>query len=113
MSIESAISMLLEDNKGWSVDNEIDTAGTHLVGKLPITFPELYDLFGPPGENTALAEDYRVWWNIIWDDGVGATVYEYNKYPTPVKQVQEWNIGSTHNADEVMERLEEILAAGR
>lgn len=114
MNIDSAIAILLETEKDWSVDNEVDAAaGTHLIGKISITFQELYDLLGHPAEGTALAEDNRVWWNIFWDDGVGATVYEYNKYPTPVKQVEEWNIGSTCNADEVMERLEKIIGTGR
>ena len=65
-------------------------AGTSLQGYVTTTYAQLAKTFGQPydyGDGKTRAE-----WDIVFEDGTVATVYDWKCYE-PIEDVAEWNIG--------------------
>jgi hypothetical protein len=80
-------------------DSEIDVNGTSYQGVISETFENLLKVFGTPmgasGDNKVDVE-----WNIMFNDGVVATIYNWKNGPVSMGEngtnpvdIQEWHIG--------------------
>jgi len=93
-------------------DGHVDTDGTSLQGEVTATFKELTDLFGAYTEADGHKVDAH--WQIKFDDGLVATVYNYKdginycgESGTPVEQITEWHVGGDKNA--AVQRVQILL----
>ena len=70
--------------------------GTHLQGRINITYKQLASVFGEPtselGDN---GDKVRMEWCLKFEDGTIATIYDWKEY-RPIEEVTDWHIGG-HN----------------
>lgn len=89
-------------------DKAIDTDGTSLKGRVDVPYDRLEAQFGRPldvwGDGKVQAS-----WDLQFDDGKVATIYDWKEYGTPYQQVRDWHIGGYDS--EVVGRIQSILGA--
>lgn len=89
-------------------DKAIDTDGTSLKGRVDVPYDRLEAQFGRPldvwGDGKVQAS-----WDLQFDDGKVATIYDWKEYGTPYQQVRDWHIGGYDS--EVVRRIQSILGA--
>lgn len=75
--------------------NNIDgPSGTWLQGKIVCTYADLLRVFGPPrgGPDYRNGDKVTCEWNIKFEDGTVATIYDWRESQTP-KALYDWHIG--------------------
>lgn len=79
--------------------------GSFRVGQVEATYGKLVEVFGEPEPSV----DWRTnaEWVLQFDDGEVASIYDYRKYHSELKDIQEWNIGGT--SPNVVERIHQLL----
>lgn len=81
--------------------HDIDTNMTHLQGYITATYRDLINVFGEPIDGRGCpGEKTDVEWNIQFEDGTVATIYNWKngfnycgEFGTPVHSIISWNIG--------------------
>lgn len=90
-------------------EKAIDTNGTCLQGYLDnVPYERLEALFGRPLDVWG-CDKVQAEWELQFDDGKVATIYDWKNYGTPYEQVRDWNIGGYDS--EVVARIQSILGA--
>ena len=79
-------------------DKNINVGGTSLMGYITVTFAQLVDVFGEPGENDGYKTDAE--WEIEFADGKVATIYNWKNGHNyngcdgeDVEDITDWHIG--------------------
>jgi len=97
-----------------------DWQSSWLQGDMNTTYAKLVEVFGPEHSK---GDDYKVQaeWNLIFEDGTYATIYDYKEGDAyngpgqgiPKEQVTDWHIGGTNPAaaDRVKDALLEYTTA--
>ena len=92
----------------------IKTSGTHLQGHTQATYADIVKAFGEPMEEGF--DDYKsdAEWEILFEDGTVATIYNYKnginycgESGTPTEQITDWHIGGFN--EKAVERIQEVL----
>lgn len=79
-----------------------ETRNTRLIGLLDAAYDNLVMAFGPPLLSNNFGTHFE--WNIMFNDGTIATVYDYNM-AKPCYDVMEWHVGGrTIDALRLVER---------
>lgn len=88
--------------------NKANANMTSLKGEFPITYAELVEIFGRPdyGPNADL-DKVTCEWNLKFEDGVIATIYDYKTGRTPMGEY-EWHIGG-HDDEAYNHVVDEII----
>jgi hypothetical protein len=95
-------------------DSEIDVNGTSYQGEISETFENLLKVFGTP---MGASDDNKVdvEWNIMFNDGVVATIYNLKNGPASMGEkgtnpvdIETWHIGgktisAIHDVEEILE----------
>jgi hypothetical protein len=77
--------------KTHSQDDTIDTNGTFLQGKINLPYSKLEKVLGAP---MRFQDDkVRVEWDIVFNDGLVATIYDWKEYSRAPHEVTDWHIG--------------------
>jgi hypothetical protein len=92
---------------------DLNTAGCSHQGTLRgVTYQQICEQLGEPHGGDGYKTDAE--WDLRWEDGTVATIYNWKDGPnyndgggTPVKLIQEWNIGAKNILDIV--RVFEVL----
>lgn len=93
-------------------DNSINVNGTHLQGYVDTSYERLVSLFGEPctGWGKTDAE-----WEILFDDGLVATIYNYKdgknycgSMGLELDEIRDWHIGGHDKV--VVERVKAVLS---
>ena len=88
-----------------TLENQLPFVGGSRQGSLSdITYNEIKNKFGNPTySETSGDEKVQAEWDIKFDNGVRATIYDYKQYDLPPEDVTEWSVGgnSPHSAYEV------------
>ena len=95
--------------------NDANANMTSLKGEFPITFAELVEIFGRPnyGPNADL-DKTTCEWNLKFEDGTIATIYDYKTSRTPMGEY-EWHIGGhdtlayTHIVDTIIQHRDKLV----
>lgn len=68
--------------------------GTSLKGYITATYDELADVFGEPtcGPDDRLDDKVTCEWQLLFEDGTYATIYDWKEHATPMGQ-HSWHIG--------------------
>ena len=81
--------------------DEFEFIGGHRVGSLwDTTYDEIVSKFGPPtsaipsGDNKVQAE-----WDIQFENGSRASIYDYKQYDIPYEEVTDWSVGGNTPQD--------------
>ena len=88
---------------------------TSLKGEFPITYAELVEIFGRPnyGPNADL-DKTTCEWNLKFEDGTKASIYDYRTSSTPMGEY-EWHIGGhdaqayTHIVDTIIQHRDKLV----
>ena len=74
--------------------NQTDGNMTSYKGEFLITYAELVEIFGQPnhGPNTADLDKVTCEWELQFEDGTIATIYDWKEFRTPMGEY-EWHIG--------------------
>lgn len=90
-------------------------SATHLVGELDISYAELVDLFGPPGQGDGYKVDAE--WIIVSDDGTCATIYNYKTGRSylgaegqDVENIRDWHVGG--HDENALKLVQQIITTG-
>jgi hypothetical protein len=86
--------------------NDCDPCGTSLMGYMNATYYDLVTVFGEPnyGPNDSMDDKVTCEWNLTFEDGTVATIYDYKEGSTPFYNY-DWHIGG-HNMDAVTHVME-------
>lgn len=87
----------------------VPTNGTSLKGYTIATYYELVELFGEPTQGDPAKTQAE--WEIEFEDGTMATIYDWKMYGIPVEQIGEWNIGGKDS--QAVELVEQVIQAYR
>jgi hypothetical protein len=81
--------------------------GTGLMGHIRTTYGDLVDTFGEPTRGYTGDGKTTVEWQLIFEDGTIATIYDYKEDLTPL-DLYEWHIGGRNGSavDRVLEVME-------
>lgn len=82
------------------------TGGTHLQGEIRTTYDKLVKVFGNPDYQGSDGDRVTCEWDIQFEDGTIATIYDWKEYETPL-HLYNWHIGgkSSDAVDRVREQL--------
>lgn len=92
-------------------NGRFDINGTHLQGYIETRYSTLVQVFGEPTFEWNGDDKTTVEWNLQFEDGTVATIYDYHTYQTPFG-TYDWHIGGKtplakqHVLDAVHEALE-------
>ena len=110
---------VLEGDAPFTTHNQghVDIAGTHLIGYLEASGDDITRVFGPSMEPNSLDAKTDWEWQVRFDDGTVATIYNYKNGPnyghTDVKQsdVWRWHVGGRD--EQAHSRVVEAVNNGR
>jgi hypothetical protein len=94
--------------KGFSTEN-VEVNGTWLQGYTVATRREIESVFGKPNYESE-GDKVTTEWNILFDDGTVATIYDWKRYEMGAPEMDErieWNIGGREPI--AVERVEDAL----
>lgn len=107
-----------EKEGGFLVSDTVSVDGTSLHGYLDTTFDSLVKVFGPPNFDDISSDDkVKIEWDIKFNDGTVATIYDYKNYEMSNDEVKEknkdWHIGghSDDSLKEVVRKMEKSKVA--
>jgi hypothetical protein len=86
-------------------DDLIDTNGTHFLGNINLPFDSIAAALGQPMRGDF--DKVKAEWNIQFDDGLVATIYDWKEYDREPEQVTDWHIGGKNQL--VVQRVYNIL----
>lgn len=94
-------------------DDLINTSGTHLMGRINLPFHKITSALGDPIRFNADEGDgkVRIEWDIKFQDGEIATIYDWKEYKRRPEDVTDWHIGG--RSFEVVQRVYDILREGK
>lgn len=98
------------DTMGFTVGNA-QINGTYLQGEIVTTRAEIEAVFGPPNYEGDPTDKVITEWDITFDDGTVATVYDWKRYdegPVGMHESYSWHIGGASN-----DAVDYVLAALR
>jgi hypothetical protein len=99
------------DTMGFTVGNA-QINGTYLQGEIITTRAEIEAVFGPPNyEDSDPTDKVITEWDITFDDGTVATIYDWKRYdegPVGMHESYSWHIGGASN-----DAVDYVLAALR
>jgi hypothetical protein len=82
-----------------------DMYGGHLVGYVETTYAKLVECFGPPPPSGP-ERKITAMWQIAFEDGTVASVYDWKEGKTPI-QAYDWSVSGENN--EAVLRVAEAL----
>ena len=95
-----------------SHDNQFDFVGGSRQGSLDdVTYSEIISKFGQPTYDEPSSDNkVQVEWDIRFDNGVRATIYDYKQYDVPPEEIDHWSVGgnSSESAFEVYKVMDLI-----
>lgn len=93
-------------------DDLINTSGTHLMGRINLPFHQIAAALGDPIRFNDDEGDgkVRIEWDLKFDDGEVATIYDWKEYNRAPEDVTDWHIGG--RSFEVVQRVYDILRKG-
>jgi hypothetical protein len=92
----------------------IKTSMSSLRGCIEVSYADLVKAFGEPMEDGF--DDYKsdAEWEILFEDGTVATIYNYKngvnycgESGTPTEQITDWHVGGFN--ENAVERIQEVL----
>ena len=93
-------------------ETEIDPSGTHLQGRVEVSYEKLVGIFGEPMEGDEYKVDAE--WLLEFEDGTVATIYNYKDGKSydaigglETEYIVDWHIGGMEN--KVVSRIKELL----
>lgn len=93
-------------------ENSIDvqTWGTYLIGTVETRYDTLVRVFGEPVMYDGIDEKTTCQWNLEFEDGSVATIYDWKTEQTPL-EAYEWHVGgkSPEALTNVLDTLNEAL----
>lgn len=69
-----------------------ETAGSSLVGILDVSYHDLERVFGPPHVDGSWDGKTKAEWDVKFEDGTVAAIYDYRSPDDPVEN-REWHVG--------------------
>ena len=69
-----------------------ESSGSSLISYIDISYSDLERVFGPPHIDGSPDGKTEVGWQVKFEDGTVATIYDY-KTGCPAAENREWNIG--------------------
>jgi len=94
--------------KTHNQDDLINVTGTHLLTTINLPFHKIAATLGDPIRFKPEDDDkIRVEWDIKFQDGEVATIYDWKEYKRAPEDVTDWHIGG--RSFEVVQRVYDIL----
>lgn len=95
--------------KTHNQDDLISVTGTHLLTTINLPFHKITSALGDPIRFNADEGDgkVRIEWDIKFEDGEVATIYDWKEYNRAPEDVTDWHIGG-HRFD-VVQRVYDLL----
>jgi hypothetical protein len=90
---------------------EAHTYGTHLIGYIETRYDTLVQVFGEPTMSGGVDDKSHTQWNLEFEDGTVATIYDWKEPELPL-ELYNWHVGGrgqealSHVLDTVHEALE-------
>lgn len=91
--------------KTHNQDDLINVNGTHLLTTINLPFHHVANVLGDPMRFND--DKVQVEWNIKFEDGEVATIYDWKEYNRKPEDVTDWHIGG-HRFD-VVQRVYDLL----
>ena len=91
--------------KTHNQDDLINANGTHLLSRVNIPYYHIEGILGAPMR--FCGDKVQAEWNIKFEDGEVATIYDWKEYGRNPEDVTDWHIGGKNQA--VVQRIFNIL----
>ena len=96
--------------KTHNQDDLINVTGTYMLTTINLPFDRVARVLGDPIRFKPEDDDkIRVEWDIKFEDGAVATIYDWKEYNRKPEEVTNWHIGG--NSFDVVQRVYDLLGS--